>query len=185
VSRPIRVVDPDPRWPVEFDVIANVLWRAAGPEVRRIDHIGSTAVPGLAAKDIIDIQITVTDLALTAAWPSELLPGVARREGIVADHVPPRGSDDPAEWAKAYWSDSDRLHVHVREAGRANQRYALLFRDYLRSDPVARDAYGLTKRALSDLVHGDVDRYYAVKDPACDLIIAGAEQWAARVGWQP
>ena len=75
------------------------------------------------------------------------------------------------------------MHVHVRENGRLNQRYALLFRDYLRAAPTAAAAYGELKRALATSLPNDRDAYTAVKDHACDLIIAGAEQWADRTGW--
>jgi len=61
----------------------------------------------------------------------------------------------------------------------------LVFRDYLRNDSVAAGAYEAVKRALALHVPNDWDTYYAVKDQACDLIWAGAEQWARRVGWQP
>jgi predicted acetyltransferase len=70
--------------------------------------------------------------------------------------------------------------VHVRAAGRANQRYALLFRDYLRADLSAALAYQAAKRALAALHPEEIDAYLAVKDPICDLIIAAAERWAAR-----
>jgi GrpB-like predicted nucleotidyltransferase (UPF0157 family) len=75
--------------------------------------------------------------------------------------------------------------VHVRQEGRLNQRYALLFRDYLRADPGAAGAYGQLKQALAEAAGRDWDTYYSVKDPACDLIMAAAEQWAVRVGWHP
>ena len=69
--------------------------------------------------------------------------------------------------------------------GRPNQRYPLLFRDYLRADPFAAASYGAVKRALATIAPDDWDTYYAIKDPACDLILAGSEQWAASVGWSP
>lgn len=55
----------------------------------------------------------------------------------------------------------------------------------MRADPVAAGAYGLLKCALADVALDDLDIYYAVKDPACDLIFAGAEHWAMRMGWRP
>jgi GrpB-like predicted nucleotidyltransferase (UPF0157 family) len=92
-------------------------------------------------------------------------------------------TSDAVQWEKLYWSNGSSIHLHVREQGRLNQRYPLLFRDYLRADPIAAGAYGLLKRALAEVVADDWDTYYAVKDPACDLILAGAEQWAARTAW--
>ena len=166
--------------------VARSLRRQLGASVPlRIDHIGSTAVPALAAKDLIDVQITVARLDVVDEWPDELLPGLSRRAANAADDVPSGAPTDPAEWAKRYWSDREHRHVHVREHGRPNQRYALLFRDYLRADPVAASAYGELKRALAAATGADRDAYYEVKDPACDLIVAAAEHWAARIRWTP
>ena len=69
-------------------------------------------------------------------------------------------------------------------AGNANQRYALLFRDYLRAHPSTAEAYGSLKRGLA-AVAPDVDAYSDLKDPACDLIYLAAEDWAAATGWDP
>ena len=178
----ISISDYDPDWPARFAEVAEALRATLGDEAIRIDHIGSTSVPNLAAKDLIDLQITVEHLAAADAWPDELLPGLHRQPEILADHVP-AGAPSDAGWAKRYWSDARNLHVHVRAVGSANQRYALLFRDYLRADRLAADSYGALKRALATVARDDWDVYYDVKDPACDLIIAGAEQWAARIGW--
>jgi GrpB-like predicted nucleotidyltransferase (UPF0157 family) len=184
--KPLRIVDYDPRWRERFAEVGSALRAALGARAVRIDHIGSTAVPGLAAKDVVDIQITVMDLAAADGWPDELIPGIVRRyRGIADDHVPPGLVADVGEWTKHYWASRRSVHVHVREAGRANQRYALLFRDYLRADALAAASYGLLKRALAEWAPDDWETYFAVKDPACDLILAGAEQWAARTQWTP
>jgi GrpB-like predicted nucleotidyltransferase (UPF0157 family) len=183
--RALVIVDHDPSWPARFRAIAQRLRDRLGSDAERIDHIGSTAVPGLAAKDIIDIQITVVDLDAADAWPERLVDGIVRRQrGTAGDHAP-AGNANPEDWAKHYWSDGGRVHVHVRELGRANQRYALLFRDYLRADPPTAASYGQLKRALAAAADGDWDHYYAVKDPACDLIMAAAEEWALRTDWSP
>jgi GrpB-like predicted nucleotidyltransferase (UPF0157 family) len=180
------ISDYDPAWPSKFRGIGDSLRRQLdGAIVLRIDHIGSTAVPGLAAKDLIDVQLTVGRLDEVDEWPDELLPGLTRRPGNTVDHVPSGAPAEPAEWTKRYWSDRHTVHVHVREQGRLNQRYALMFRDYLRADATAAGAYGQLKRALAEAVADDWDAYYAVKDPACDLIISAAEHWAVRVGWIP
>ncbi len=184
-SRPLIISGYDPAWPDRFRAISGSLRTSVGHDALRIDHIGSTSVPGLAAKDLIDIQITVQQLDVTDEWPEELLPGLVRRVGIRPDHIPAVASSDPADWAKRYWSNSQDLHVHVRADGRPNQRYPLLFRDYLRADGSAAASYGALKKALATVALDDWDIYYAVKDPACDLILAGAEQWAERVGWSP
>jgi GrpB-like predicted nucleotidyltransferase (UPF0157 family) len=181
---PLRIVDYDVTWPYRFDKLGRALRERLGAGALRIDHIGSTAVPGLAAKDVIDIQVTVASLETADAWPDELLPQVLRtHRGTAYDHVPPGLTEEVREWTKHLWFMPRSVNVHVREDGRLNQRYALLFRDYLRADTTAAAAYEMVKRALAGVAQDDWDLYYAVKDPACDLIIAGAEQWALRTGW--
>jgi GrpB-like predicted nucleotidyltransferase (UPF0157 family) len=144
----------------------------------RIDHIGSTSIAGLAAKNIIDIQVTAS--ALTAELDAALSEaGYERLLDILPDHVPPGASEEPEQWAKRW------VNLHVRLQGRSNQRYALLFRDYLRAHPLAAVAYGQVKRALAHYHAEDIEAYYEVKDPVCDIIMAGAESWAAATDWQP
>ena len=76
------IVDHDPAWPDRFTAIAAELRERVGDDAVRIDHIGSTSVPDLAAKDVIDLQITVARLGDADAWPDELLPGLIRRPGL-------------------------------------------------------------------------------------------------------
>jgi GrpB-like predicted nucleotidyltransferase (UPF0157 family) len=169
------------RWAGDFARIAQRIRSVLGDRALRIDHIGSTAVPGLAAKDRIDVQVTVAELAdanpLGAAGFEEF--------GPVGDHPPP-GAGDPAEDREKRLfntsGDERPANVHVRVDGRANQRYALLFRDYLREHPASAAAYAELKRRLATELR-DVRRYADVKDPACDLIMAAAEDWAATTGW--
>ncbi len=84
--------------------------------------------------------------------------------------------------ARARWR-ARRTHGHVRIDERTNQRYALLFRDYLRGHRPAAAGYEAAKRALAQLHPGDIDAYLAAKDPICDIIMAGAEAWAAATNW--
>ena len=78
---------------------------------------------------------------------------------------------------------SVRPNLHIRAEGRANQRYALLFRDYLRAHPTVAAGYGELKRRLADYVGADRNNYVEIKDPVCDIITAAAEEWAAATGW--
>lgn len=183
--KPLKICDYDDGWVLAFATIGAALRDQLDQAALRIDHIGSTAVAGLAAKDVIDIQVTVADLDVARGWSHEILPDLIRRPAVIVDHLPLGLPSDAGEWAKLYWSNRSSIHLHVREQGRLNQRYPLLFRDYLRADPVAAGAYGLLKRALTEVARDDLDTYYAVKDPACDLIFAGAEHWAMRTGWMP
>ncbi len=162
---PLTIAEYDPTWRVRFREIATSPRTTVEADALRIDHIGSTSAPGLVAKDLIDVQITVEELEVADAWPDELLPALARRVDTLTDHIPPGASNDSTDWTKRYWSNSRDLHVHVRAAGRPNQRYPLLFRDYLRAEPRAA-AYGAVKQALAAVAPDDWDTYYEVKDPA-------------------
>jgi GrpB-like predicted nucleotidyltransferase (UPF0157 family) len=176
-----------PAWRDEFTVLGKQLRQHLGDLALRIDHIGSTSVPGLAAKDIIDIQITVRSLTpdVEAALNRA---GYQRVLRITSDHLPPGDDSDPRQWYKWIFKplpDRRRAHVHVRMEGRANQRYALLFLDYLRAFPDVAKAYALVKCALArHHPEEDMGVYYEVKDPVCDIIIGGAELWASNVDWQ-
>lgn len=183
----IEIVDYQPRWPGEFAEIGAKLRAAFGPLALAIHHIGSTSVPGLAAKDVIDLQVSVASLdpgepieaAIAAA-------GFVARSDIRGDHEPVGAEPARSLWRKRYggaWPPARETHIHIRQLGLPNQRYALLFRDYLRASPATRDNYARLKRELARLHPDDIDAYYAIKDPLCDLILDAAERWAAAGGW--
>ncbi len=184
----IEIVPYQARWTTEFQQVGAALRQALGLLALRIDHIGSTAVPGLGAKDIVDIQVTVASFSpeepLIGAFSAAGCPWVG---GIREDHRP-AGDDRPeAEWQKRLCRQPEgmrRVHIHVRATGMANQRYPLLFRDYLRSNRAAAGSYDQVKRELARLHPDDIDAYYAIKDPACDLIMAAAEAWATATHWK-
>jgi GrpB-like predicted nucleotidyltransferase (UPF0157 family) len=169
------------RWPERFQELAGRIRALLGDRALRIDHIGSTAVPGLAAKPVIDVQVTVRELA-----DAEPLLGAGFEEKVgFGDHRPPGAQGPDADWRKRFFNPSaGRANVHVRVGGRANQRYALLFRDYLRAHPDSAKAYEDLKRALARHLP-DIGTYTDVKDPACDLIAVAAEAWAAAAAWEP
>jgi GrpB-like predicted nucleotidyltransferase (UPF0157 family) len=179
----VEIVPYQEYWPSEFKAIAAPA-RALGELALRIDHIGSTAVPGLPAKDVIDIQITVATLddRVRSAMAALAYP---LREGM-RDRRPPDVARPETEWDKLLFlppPGQRRTHTHVRVQGRANQRYALLFRDYLREHPATVDAYAELKRRLAQYL-ADPETYPEVKDPAVDLIYLAAEDWAAATNWQ-
>ena len=184
----IEIVPYDPRWPVEFRRVGMPLRKIMGDLAVRIDHIGSTAVPGLAAKDVIDVQVAVVTLDAGALVPALAPLGYTLWEDITGDHVPPGQDDSPEEWRKLFFrapQGQRRTNLHIRQAGRANQRYALLFRDYLRADPRVAGAYKQVKEVLARLHPEDLDAYYDVKDPVCDIIMAAAERWASETSYAP
>ncbi|GGR78041.1 GrpB family protein [Deinococcus sedimenti] len=184
MSKVITVVPPDPTWAARFHALAHPI-RAALPADAQLHHIGSTAVPGLSAKDVIDLQIGLSDLNAAPALLQTLAAlGYEPRPAVTADHLPPGLTLPGAELRKAYASRAGQVHLHVREVGRFNHRYPLLMRDFLRAAPAAAAAYGEVKVQLARLHPRDVDAYYAVKDPVMDLIVAGAQEWATRTGWR-
>ncbi len=180
----IEIVPYQEYWPSEFQAIAASLRRALGELALRIDHIGSTSVPGLPAKDVIDIQVTVAALDERVRSAMATL-GYTLLEGR-RDHCPSHVLELETEWDKLLFlppPGQRRTHTHVRVQGRANQRYALLFRDYLREHPATVDAYAELKRRLAQYL-ANPETYPEVKDPAVDLIYLAAEDWAAATNWQ-
>ena len=184
----ITIVPYDPAWLEEFATIARELRSALGPDALRIDHIGSTAVPGLSAKDIVDIQVTVAALEPFDRQAAALAgAGFETRPELWTDHLPPGVTGPASDWQKRMVKPGPHgraANIHVRVAGRPNQRYALLFRDFLRAHPRSATAYAELKRRLA-LHLGEIRDYAEVKDPACDLIIEAAEAWAAHTNWSP
>ena len=182
----VELVAYDERWPSEFLAIAQGVREALGPLALRIDHIGSTSVPGLAAKDVIDVQITVAALNERVIAALSAI-GYTRPEGNWEDHRPPGAAGPKADWEKLFFrppAGQRRTNTHVRVQGRANQRYALLFRDYLRAHPATAQAYAELKRRLAQAL-ADPQTYPDVKDPAVDLIFLAAEDWSAAMSWRP
>jgi GrpB-like predicted nucleotidyltransferase (UPF0157 family) len=185
----IVIVRADESWPAQYQKTARAVSEILGETAQRIDHIGSTSVPGLAAKDILDMQVTVgtepelddvVERMVAANW--ELRP--PRR-----DHPVPGLPAEDLQWVKRLLVEPmyrRRVNLHVRVTGRANHRYALLFRDYLRSHPATAAAYGEFKRRAAALLPTEsIADYSDLKDPVCDLIYLPAEEWAARTGWTP
>ena len=182
----VKIVPYQTHWPAEFREIALVLRRGLGGLALRIDHIGSTSVPGLPAKDIIDLQIAVARLDEQVVTAMTAL-GYTQPEGTWRDHCPPNFTGSEAEWEKLFFRpppSQRRTNTHVRVQGQANWRYALLFRDYLRARPATAGAYAELKSRLAQHL-ADPRMYPAVKDPAVDLIYLAAEEWAAVTQWQP
>jgi GrpB-like predicted nucleotidyltransferase (UPF0157 family) len=187
-SSPVVVTTYQPRWVDEFRQIATHIRILLGHAAIRIDHIGSTAIPGLGAKDVIDIQITVAALdevdSLTIA-----LRAAGFRQGTTFqyDVFHNKAATDP-ELRKLFMREPEgerRAHIHIRELGRFNQRYALLFRDYLRAATDARAAYELLKRRAAQLCPDSIEGYLFLKDPVLHIIYEAASLWAEKVQWTP
>jgi GrpB-like predicted nucleotidyltransferase (UPF0157 family) len=175
-------------WANEFAEIAGRLRAAAGAAILSIDHIGSTAVPGLWAKDVIDVQLRVASLDDVMPVLGALQTGGFRRgELLEYDEFHGLPAESP-ELRKRYMREpvgARRTHVHIREEGRFNARYALLFRDYLRANEPARAEYGLLKQRAAALFPNSIDGYLFLKEPVFHLVYQGAELWAEKVDWLP
>jgi GrpB-like predicted nucleotidyltransferase (UPF0157 family) len=186
-SRPVVLVPYRPAWAAEYAALARRLRALVGPAAWRIDHIGSTAVPGLCAKDVLDLQLTVPDLEAASGWLQPLWrAGFRQGEAWQYDEFHPLPAQS-VELRKLYLREpagERRVHLHVREAGRFNARYALLCRDYLRARPEAAAEYALLKQRAAALFPASIEGYLYLKEPVFHLLYQAAELWAAATGWQ-
>ncbi|MFF3260030.1 GrpB family protein [Streptomyces sp. NPDC002932] len=179
----VAVIDYRPEWPGEFEQLTVRLGAALGDPVVGIDHVGSTSVPGLPAKDCIDVQVRMRtidearDVPLLAAIGFRCRPEPWNRVEVSSGHRCRKLVFAPPV-------DARSCNVHLRESTGPNARFALLFRDYLRGDEVARCAWGAFKQRLAHSVPNLMD-YGQIKAPATDVLMAAAERWAADTGWSP
>lgn len=191
------LVESDANWSAQAQRVINRLRMVCGASAVRIDHIGSTAVAGLPAKDILDIQVTVPDLAAADALAEPLAAaGFPSHPGVVADNPKPvygvGGEADPGMWAKRLHKSADPgrpAHVHLRVDGWPGQQFALLFVAWLRADAAAREEYVQVKReaeaAARECRAEDRGAVYAQhKEPWFETAYERAWQWAQQAGWQ-
>jgi dephospho-CoA kinase len=182
VVRPrVELVPYDETWPDQARRIIARLQTACGAKALRIDHIGSTAVPGMDAKDVIDIQVSVQTLDIADELAGALVnAGYPRIDAIVSDVV---HDGDPALWQKRFHASADPgrpANVHVRVSGWPNQRFALMFTDWLRANPDVRQDYLAAKRDAA--VSKD---YVIAKEPWFLDNYWRAREWADTTGWHP
>ncbi|MFF8279596.1 GrpB family protein [Streptomyces lateritius] len=176
MGEPIEIVPYDPAWPDAFASWGGGLRAALGAVASRIDHIGSTSVPGLAAKPVIDIQISVASLE-----PTDAFLGPLTDMGFVY-------RADNSDRTKRYFREpagQRRTHVHVRQLGSFSQQFPLLFRDYLRCHTSAATEYAAAKRHCAAKFRGDRPGYVRAKDVFVWDVIRCADAWAQRTGWMP
>lgn len=153
----VRVVDYDPHWPGEFEIESRRIAAAVGGVAIRIHHIGSTAIPHIKAKPIIDILLEVASLEALDAKNQNLesLGYEAMGEFGIAERRYFRRSDAAGQ----------RTHqIHAFEAGVPNVTRHLTFRDYMRAHPSAAAEYGALKVRLAALHPHDIQAYVEGKD---------------------
>ncbi|MFC7492469.1 MULTISPECIES: dephospho-CoA kinase [unclassified Knoellia] len=168
----LTLSEPSDDWPAQASRLTARIQRALGERAVTVDHIGSTSVPGLVAKDVIDLQVGVRTLADADA--REFVEALARTgfprvEGNISDNG--KGGEP---WPKRFHGSADPgrvAHVHVREVDSPGHRWALDFRDWLRADATAREEYAALKLAL--LAQGlTTSEYAAAKEPWFDSVHA-------------
>lgn len=170
------IVPYDPAWPAIFAELGSSLREALGDTALRIDHIGSTSVPGLAAKPVIDVQISVRSFEPLDAFrlPLEGLGFVFR-------------ADNP-ELTKRYFRErpgNRRTHIHVRRAGSWAEQFALLFRDYMRAHGEDAQRYAELKCRLAEQYGEDRHGYTEAKAAFLWEIMVKADRWSQEIGWEP
>ncbi|WIX75190.1 dephospho-CoA kinase [Amycolatopsis carbonis] len=178
----------DPTWPLQAERRLARLRQIAGERLLRADHIGSTAVPGLPAKDVLDLQLTVPTPADADALAEPLADaGFPRLEGDWWDD-PQDGSASP--WPKRLHVGADPkrpVNLHVRTSETPAWRLALLFRDWMRANPAERDAYAAVKEQLAreHSADGTVAKYTDAKQGWVNDAFTRAEVWAEQTSWRP
>jgi len=163
---PMELAEYDSAWQDTFRRWRLLIARALGSVVRRIDHIGSTSVPGLLAKPTVDIQVSVSDVSDEDAY----VPALATI-GLQL-----RSRDDLHRYFRPFAGQPREVHVHVCAAGSAWEREHLLFRDYLRAHPEARDAYADAKREALEVWSDDRLAYTEAKAEVILAILDAAQR---------
>ena len=171
-QRDIRILAYNPAWPALFTRERRRIIAALGPLARRVDHVGSTGVPGLAAKPIIDIDVSVPDADDETAYLGPLTAAGYHLRVRQPGHRMVRTQDL-------------RVHVHVCTVGSEWERRHLLFRDWLRRDECDRELYGQLKLRLAQQDWPDMNAYADAKGPLIAEITERAEAWARSTGWTP
>ncbi|MBV9088675.1 MAG: dephospho-CoA kinase [Mycobacteriaceae bacterium] len=181
IATPETMVPADPTWPGQARRIVERLKAACGSKALRVDHVGSTAVPGMDARDVIDVQVTVPSLTVADELEDPLsTAGYPRIRAITSD-VP--HTDEKAVWRKRFHAAADPgrpANIHLRVNGWPNQRFALLFTDWLKANPDVRRDYVAAKRAARAGPHlADATQPWFLD------AYRRAWQWAESVNWSP
>jgi GrpB-like predicted nucleotidyltransferase (UPF0157 family) len=167
-QREIVIVDYDPRWLEQYQKHADLIAQALGQTALCIEHVGSTSVPGLAAKPIIDIVVVVEDSGDEAAW----LPALLAAGYVLRVREP--------DWHQHRMLRTPQLdvHVHIFSAGCVEVTRMLAFRNRLRSNAEDRLRYETLKRNLAKRDWPDMNDYARAKTDVVEQIIANSLQEA-------
>ncbi len=173
-SGPVEVVDYDPSWDERFGEYAARIRGVLGALAIRVEHIGSTAVPGLAAKPVIDVQVSVPEVAALDRYKGAL-------ESLGFSYRPHPEIKEAREFFRP--PGPRVVHVHVVGAGSVEERRYLLHRDFLRAHRTVAFEYRALKRRLAgELAHARQD-YQSAKNPFLEEMGRKAEEWAIATNW--
>lgn len=161
----IVIVDYDPGWPARFAALCVPVRAALGALALRIEHVGSTSVPGLAAKPIIDMDVVIPARG-------DLPEAIRRLAGIGYEHRGDLGI--PGREAFANPEGLPAHHLYVCDSGSAELHRHLSFRDHLRTHPADAQAYAALKRILAQQFGTDRDGYSLAKSDFVHEILARA-----------
>jgi GrpB-like predicted nucleotidyltransferase (UPF0157 family) len=160
----ILLVDYDPQWPDRFQNEARRIRTALGDQALRIEHVGSTSVPGLCAKPIIDIVLVVTDSADESTYAPALETAGYRlriREPDWHEH-------------RMFKGGKDDVNLHVFSEGCSEVERMLVFRDWLRTNAEDRELYARSKRALAQQAWKYTQNYADAKTGVIEEILGRA-----------
>lgn len=160
VDGQVALVDPDPAWPGMYHREAERIHTALGSRALRVEHVGSTSIPGIVAKPCIDILLIVADAGDDAAYVPDL-----EQAGYVL-----RISEEPDDGGphRVLKGREINLNLHVLSLGSPEARRMIAFRDWLRTHPDDRERYATVKRDLASR-HWEVMQDYA---DAKDAVVA-------------
>jgi GrpB-like predicted nucleotidyltransferase (UPF0157 family) len=174
MTDPLVVVDYDPAWPARFTALRAPLEMALGEVAVAIEHVGSTSVPALAAKPIIDLDVVLRTEAD--------VPAAAGRLASLG-YFPEGDLGIPGRAAFTWPPQTPRHHLYVCALASTELRRHLLFRDYLRGHPETAAAYAAIKREVAARYRTQQDAYTEAKGPFIRAVLAAAEEWARSTGW--
>jgi len=168
----IVVFDYDPNWPAMFEEERARVREALGSCALVIEHMGSTAVPGLPSKPIIDLLVgtpSLEEAKQRCIEPMKTLGYVHKPEYVswLPDELFFR-KGPPGPWTH---------HIHLMEPSNPRWEAFLVFRDYLRAHPEAAEAYAIIKRGLASASNGDIEVYRTGKTTFVDETTAKARAW--------
>ena len=162
----------DESWPEQFQQLRDRLHASLGATAKRIDHVGSTAVPGLPSKPVIDVQVSVVGLEEENAY----------RPQIEELGYPLRYRSPERRFFRPPKGEPRTAHIHVCEEGSRREKDTLLFVAYLHSHPEKRDEYAALKKDLARRFEDDREDYLAGKADFVTRTIAAARAWAEGAG---